>query len=104
MREPFWQTTYEYHQLLEHERILQFADRFRLLRQAAYMTFAFNEPQRIRDEQQRAMEDAGLVPSIEEALTGAQQTIAAMHALDAQGRAGHPAPADPDRLEVIHGE
>lgn len=104
MREPYWQTLYEFYQLLEHEYIRGFADRFQAIRSASYMTFAFHEPKQIAAEHQRALEEAGLVPSIEEAIGAAQPTIAAMRALDAQGVAGQPAPAPEGVLEVIHGE
>ena len=91
MREPYAHTLWMFYQLEEHTRIDQYAERARSLDLAGLVACAFHEPKKLSDANQQLLDDAGLTPSVDDALAKAEETIAAMKQLDAIGAAGLPA-------------
>lgn len=94
LRAPFDETLEAFYQLLQHERILQFAERAQQLHGAGLTAMAMHEPKLLSDEQDRLRDDLGMNPSIEETAARARAMIADLAKIDAAGLGGLDAPSE----------
>lgn len=63
---PYRRTLYEFYHLDQQDRLADIRSRGQALHMSTLMALAFHEPKRLREEHQRLLADAGLLPSADE--------------------------------------
>jgi hypothetical protein len=85
LRAPYYRTLWTYYHLQQHDRIDELRERGRALHLGGLMAFAFNDPKKLRDEHQRLLVDAGMVPTVDTSREQALALIADVERVDKAG-------------------
>lgn len=86
-REPYVRTLWTFYHLGQHTYFDGLSTRFLAVYKSGLMSLSFSDPKKLRDEQQRLLDEAGLNPSVDTLKASAQPIIDMVAKLDAaEGR------------------